>query len=419
MIEGETFQHYLILRRANGAVWELGRGAMGVTFKALDTNLHRPVALKVIRTDSLDNEQARQRFVREARAAAGLSHPNVARVFHLGESAQNYFYAMEFIDGETLEACVRRRGPLPLRLALQVALQVANALRAASREGLIHRDIKPSNIMLLREEEDHEDEVHVKVIDFGLAKAVESRAGGSKDAVVSVTRSGFVGTPHYASPEQLDEGDLDVRSDVYSLGVTLWYMLAGQPPFGGSVVQVMNQHLSRKPSYETLGKLPEGVESLLRRMLAKEPKNRPQSAGLLRREIEGLLAGFGPERARRDTVIYREKGSHRAAPPPRRNEQAGKNGWWGMATTLLLIVIFVAIAALAALSAWYVWGPGSEVPTPKQKTPVKMRPGRPPSSSGAVPPGMLHHLTFRDWWGVVLPALTKGSLRSKPHPGPS
>ena len=362
MIEGETFQHYQVLHRANGTVWELGRGAMGVTFKALDTNLRCPVALKVIRAESLDNEQARQRFVREARAAAGLNHPNVARVFHLGESAQNYFYAMEFIDGETLEACVERRGPLPPKLALQIALQVANALRAASREGLIHRDIKPSNIMLLREEEDHEDEIHVKVIDFGLAKAVGSRVGGSEAAAATITMSGFVGTPHYASPEQLDEKDLDVRSDVYSLGVTLWYMLSGQPPFGGSVAQVMNQHLSRRPPYETLGKMPEGMLPLLRRMLAKEPKDRSQSAGLLRREIEAVLAGTGLERVQQKIASPNGGEILQGQSHARRNTRLGWNGWRRLASTLLLIMVFIVIAGLAALSAWYVWAQGAKYP---------------------------------------------------------
>ena len=223
---------------------------------------------------------------------------------------------MEFIDGETLEAFVRREGPLPPALALKIALQVARALRAASREGLVHRDIKPANLMLLREDEDEDDaagddrEVHVKVIDFGLAKV--ARKDGS-EASATITVAGFVGTPHFASPEQLEEKDLDVRSDMYSLGVTLWYMLTGRPTFGGSMVQIMSQHLTRTPDFEQLRDVPAPVVRLLEHLLEKDPAKRPQTGTDLRREIEAAARAMretacrrsrpwtpGPERSRRD-----------------------------------------------------------------------------------------------------------------------
>ncbi len=287
MAETETFQHYQVLKHPDGSLWELGRGAMGVTYKAFDTNLRCQVALKVINTAYLDSDMARQRFLREARAAAGLSHPNVASVFHLGEEGGNYFYAMEFINGETLEAFVRRHGPLPPAFALRITLQVARALRAASREGLVHRDIKPANLMLLHEDdgddEQGDDDLHVKVIDFGLAKV--SRKDGS-EASATLTTAGFVGTPHFASPEQLEEKDLDVRSDIYSLGVTLWYMLTGRPPFSGGMVQIMSQHLTRTPPFGQLENLPPAVVRLLERMLEKDAAKRPQTATDLRRDIE-------------------------------------------------------------------------------------------------------------------------------------
>ena len=299
MAETETFQHYQVLKHPDGSLWELGRGAMGVTYKAFDTNLRCQVALKVINAAYLDSDMARQRFLREARAAAGLSHPNVASVFHLGEEGGNYFYAMEFINGETLEAFVRRHGPLPPAVALRITLQVARALRAASREGLVHRDIKPANLMLLHEEdgdeEQDDEDLHVKVIDFGLAKV--SRKDGS-EASATLTTAGFVGTPHFASPEQLEEKDLDVRSDIYSLGVTLWYMLTGRPPFSGSMVQIMSQHLTRTPPFGQLENLPPAVVHLLERMLEKDAAKRPQTATDLRREIEAttrtLRADAGP-----------------------------------------------------------------------------------------------------------------------------
>ncbi len=282
MAEIEKFHHYEVLRRDDGSLYELGRGAMGITYKAFDTNLRCTVALKVINGTYLNSEVARQRFVREARAAARLSHPNVAAVFHLGEDVNSYFYAMEFIAGETVEARVKRVGPLPAAAALEITLQVAKALRAAEREGLVHRDIKPANLMLISDED--EGDTFVKVIDFGLAKSAVKEAG---DATVTI--AGFVGTPHFASPEQLEEHELDVRSDIYSLGITLWWMLTGKPPFSGALAGIMRDHLQKPPPFEMLAGQPPEVVTLLRRMLEKEPGKRQQNATELRREIEAVL----------------------------------------------------------------------------------------------------------------------------------
>jgi serine/threonine protein kinase/TPR repeat protein len=282
MAEIEKFHHYEVLRRDDGSLYELGRGAMGITYKAFDTNLRCTVALKVINGTYLNSEVARQRFVREARAAARLSHPNVAAVFHLGEDVNSYFYAMEFIAGETVEGRVKRIGPLSALAALEITLQVAKALRAAEREGLVHRDIKPANLMLISDEE--EGDTFVKVIDFGLAKSAVKEAG---DATVTI--AGFVGTPHFASPEQLEEHELDVRSDIYALGITLWWMLTGKPPFSGALAGIMRDHLSKPPPFDVLVGQPPEVVTLLRRMLEKEPGKRQQNATELRREIESAI----------------------------------------------------------------------------------------------------------------------------------
>ncbi len=280
MPETITFEHYEVQTRDDGSLHELGRGAMGITYKAFDTNLRVPVALKVINGTFLDSEVARQRFVREARSAAKLRHRNVATVYHLGTGTENWFYAMEYIDGETLDALIKRQGPLNPLLALQITDQVARALNAAQRHELVHRDIKPANLMLVRED----DELVVKVIDFGLAKS--STAGSGAEDAATISMGGFVGTPHFASPEQLEEKDIDVRSDIYSLGVTLWYMLTGQTPFAGSMAQVMSQHLSKPPPFEQFGDLPAPLAALLGRMLEKDPAGRPQSPVDLRQEIE-------------------------------------------------------------------------------------------------------------------------------------
>ena len=282
MPETFTFDHYEVLTRDDGSLYELGRGAMGITYKAFDTSLRIPVALKVINGTYLNSEVARQRFVREARSAAKLRHRHVASVFHLGIEGDAYFYAMEFIDGETVDALIKRQGPLPPLVALQIAAQVARALNAAQPHGLIHRDIKPANLMLVREDED----LMVKVIDFGLAKC--ALAGDLEEDAATVAM-GFVGTPHFASPEQLQEKDIDVRSDIYSLGVTLWYMLAGQTPFAGSMEQVMSQHISRPPPFEKLANTPAPVSALLASMLAKDAAARPQTPTELRKEIEACM----------------------------------------------------------------------------------------------------------------------------------
>jgi serine/threonine protein kinase/formylglycine-generating enzyme required for sulfatase activity len=282
MPESFEFEHYQLLRNEDGTLAELGRGAMGITYKAFDTNLRCNVALKVITGTLLEDPIAAERFLREARSAAQLRHRNVASVFHLGKHGSSYFYAMEFIDGETVDARVKREGPLDCLFALDIAQQVASALIAAEKQHLVHRDIKPSNLMLVRE---GDGEILVKVIDFGLVKSVvmQSTAAGA------LTLSGFVGTPYFASPEQLDRQAEDIRSDIYSLGITLWFMLTGRPTFLGSMASVIAQHLDRAPPFESLAILPAEVVSVLRRMLEKDILRRIQTPADLRLELKSCI----------------------------------------------------------------------------------------------------------------------------------
>ena len=283
MAESLEFEHYQLLTNSDGSLMELGRGAMGVTYKAFDTNLYCDVALKVITASLLDSENAAERFLREARVAARLRHRNVASVFHLGKHGESYFYAMEFIDGETVYARVKREGPLDCVFGLDIAQQVACALIAAEEQQLVHRDIKPSNLMLVRESD---GEILAKVIDFGLVKSAvaESTAAGHL-----TMRGGFVGTPYFASPEQLDRQPEDIRSDIYSLGVTLWYMLTGKPTFMGSMASVIAQHLEKTPAYDSLAILPVQVVSVLRRMLEKDKTKRIQTPWELRLELKSCI----------------------------------------------------------------------------------------------------------------------------------
>src|SRR6476619_5577502 len=223
------YHHFEVEIGADGFPMELGAGAMAITYRARDTVLNSVVALKVIDRKVAQNPGARTRFLREARAAANIRHPNVARVTYYGEQDGECFYAMELVEGETLEARVRRDGPMPLDVALDVIEQTARALAAAEAYGVVHRDIKPSNVML---ESDSSGALRAKLIDYGVAKVMGPRTQSGAEQ----THAGFIGTPAFASPEQFaGAGQLpvDTRSDIYSLGVTFWYLLTGRTPFVG------------------------------------------------------------------------------------------------------------------------------------------------------------------------------------------
>jgi serine/threonine protein kinase len=263
------FEHYQVLKSEDGTPIELGRGAMGVTYKALDVDLRRPVTLKVIHARYLNDESARLRFLREARGAASVRYPNVASVFHLGKSGENYFYAMEFVDGETLEKLLRNSSRLDWEMALEIVSQIAAGLAAIQKQHLVHRDIKPSNIMVRLQGDRVES---VQVIDLGLAKPVEDSASNTGISVLG----SFVGTPEYASPEQFSGVRADIRSDLYSLGVTLWEMSTGGLPFSGSPAELMHQHQHGTLPMEKLTGTPQPIRALLEVLLEKDPARRFQ-----------------------------------------------------------------------------------------------------------------------------------------------
>jgi serine/threonine protein kinase len=231
----QRFEHYELVTGEDGKPVELGRGTMGVTYEAFDVDLRCPVALKVISERYLGDESARLRFLREARAAASVRHPNVASVFHLGRTGENYFYAMEFVEGETLQHLIKRSSRLEVKLALEITTQVAAGLAAVDEKKLIHRDIKPTNIMVSLKDGNR---VTAKIIDLGLAKTV---AESPSQPAISMPGA-FAGTPEFASPEQFVGVGVDIRSDLYSLGVTLWEMLTSKVPFRGTPAEVMFQH---------------------------------------------------------------------------------------------------------------------------------------------------------------------------------
>jgi Tfp pilus assembly protein PilF len=264
------FGHYEILSRPDGSLHELGHGAMGITFKAIDLNLRIPVALKVLNLQLFQEGLARRRFFREARSAARVRHPNVASVYHLGSRGREIFYAMEFVEGETLENLIKRSGRLEPMLALEIAGQVAAGLTAVHQQDLVHRDIKPSNILVRL---DPGGGGTAKIIDLGLAKTINER---HSQTALSIPGA-FAGTPGFASPEQFAGLGVDIRSDLYSLGVTLWVMLTGKEPFSGTPAEVMYAHLHSRLPLDRLVGVPQPIVVLLEALLEKDPRRRLQS----------------------------------------------------------------------------------------------------------------------------------------------
>jgi serine/threonine protein kinase len=287
--ERQRFEHYQLVRDEHGTPVELGRGAMGVTYKAFDINLRCPVTLKVISERYLGDESARIRFLREARAAASLRHPNVASVFHLGRTGSSYFYAMEFVEGETLEKLIKRAGRVEVKLALEIATQVAAGLAAVHKQKLVHRDIKPSNIMVSLEEG---GAVTAKIIDLGLAKPAPDAPAG---AAIS-TPGGFAGTPEFASPEQFAGVQVDIRSDMYSLGVVLWEMVTGHVVFRGSPAEVMYQHQHAPLPLDLLEAAPQPVVVLIEVLLEKDPARRFQTSAELLKAMPTITGAIDTRR---------------------------------------------------------------------------------------------------------------------------
>jgi serine/threonine-protein kinase len=282
LLPGMRVAHFELLEYVGG-------GGMGRVFRGLDTALARPVAIKVLSRQQADDPETLARFRNEAQSAARLSHKNIVRVYHIGEEEGLPYIVFEFIEGENLRTIVQRRGGLPLAEAIDYAFQVAEALDHAAANSVVHRDIKPSNVLVTRDGQ-------AKLIDMGLARL--QKLG---DSDPDLTASGVtLGTFDYISPEQArDPRTADVRSDIYSLGCTLFYMLAGQPPFpAGTVLQKLLQHQGEEPPdiQEFRPDLPGPVSRLVRRMMAKDPRRRFQTPAELLDALV-LLAdeiGLGP-----------------------------------------------------------------------------------------------------------------------------
>jgi len=305
----------------------VGAGGMGVVYRGWDASLSRNVAVKTLKPElSLDSEY-RDRFLREARSAAALSHPNVTQIYFIGEEGGRPFFAMEFLEGKSLEALVREMGRLPPEQAVEMVRHAALGLKAAAARGLIHRDIKPGNLVLT-------PEGTLKVTDFGLAKLVVGDAG--------LTLSGEVlGSPNYMAPEQASGQPADLRSDIYSLGATFYELVTGRPPFDGPTpVSIILKH-AREPvrnPRQFSPDLPYPLVTLVQKMLAKRPEDRPQNYEVLLRDLDrlvpptGAAAGIAGASATPGPPA-RPGAAVATAPAPR------SSGSWILAPVLILVLL--------------------------------------------------------------------------------
>jgi len=339
---------------------KLGAGGMADVYLAEDQELGRRVAIKILNSRHGNDDQFIERFRREAKNAAALNHPNIVSIYDRGEAEDTYYIAMEFLDGRTLKELIVGRGAAPINVAIEYARQILSALRFAHRHGIVHRDIKPHNVLV-------DGEGRVKVTDFGIA-----RAGTSQ-----MTETGsIVGTAQYLSPEQAKGGEVDPRSDLYSLGVVLYELLTGKTPFDGETpVEIAMKHLSTtpQPPSKLRPDVPRELDMVVMRALAKSPDERYQSADEMEGDLERVARGARVSATTQDTatqVLRRPAAAAAvtsataatmiapppasAAPPPaviaeeEEYEEGGDRPLWPW----LVAVGFVVAAVIAGFFVW-------------------------------------------------------------------
>jgi eukaryotic-like serine/threonine-protein kinase len=306
---GQVIGGYTILNK-------IATGGMGIVYRARKEVLDRIVALKVLNPELVTRQQHLDRFLREAKIAASLDHPAIVKVFDVGEDLGLYFIAMEYVDGKDLRTLVTEAGPFAPRKALCIARCIAEALAYAHHRGLVHRDIKPANIMLTSNGD-------AKLVDFGLARLAE------ESHEVTVTGQ-IIGTPLYMSPEQCRGSPLDARTDLYSLGATLYFMLTGKVPFAGKTTLALISRITNEapiPIASLVPTMPPRVTALVQRLMAKSPSARLRDGQELVQTIDEM---------QRERIVFAWEA------PQRPNQQGPSLFSWSKAAALIVVAALVA-----------------------------------------------------------------------------
>jgi serine/threonine-protein kinase len=314
---GKTLGNYQIIK-------ELGRGGMAVVYKAYQATLNRHVAIKILPPQLSFDEQFVERFQREARAAAGLRHPNIVVIHDVGHSDGVYYIVMEFLEGRTLKQVIEQEGPLPPERATRIVREVSAALDYAHNRGFVHRDVKPANIFV-------GDDGHVTLTDFGIAKAASETQ--------ALTRTGMlVGTPEYMSPEQAEGTGVDHRTDLYALGIVLYQMLVGRVPFRGTTPHATLHAViyeAPPPPRQLNPNVAPALEAVVLKAVSKQPERRFQSGAELVAELEAVVSGRAPE------AVTPAVAQTRAVPAPRRSPVP-----WILAAIAGVVVVLAVIVVL-------------------------------------------------------------------------